>query len=92
MTRAELTAAVAEQSGLTRPQAKAAVDAMLQVMCDALKAGDEVRIVGFGAFTPVKRPAGVARNPRTGETVKRAAAVTCKFRPGDALKALLNGQ
>jgi DNA-binding protein HU-beta len=63
---------------------------MLDSMCATLKAGREVRLVGFGAFTPVKKPAGVARNPRTGETVQRAAAVTCKFRPGDALKALLN--
>ncbi len=92
MTRAELTAAVADQAGLTRVQAKAAVDAMLQSMCEALKTGDEVRLVGFGSFSPVKRPAGVARNPRTGETVKRAATVTCKFKSGDALKALLNGQ
>ena len=91
MTRAELVAAVADRSGLNRAQAKAAVDAMIQSMCAALKAGDEVRLVGFGSFTPVKKPAGLARNPRTGETVQRAAAVTCKFRPGDALKALLNG-
>jgi DNA-binding protein HU-beta len=39
---------------------------------------------------PIKRPAGTARNPRTGETVKRKASQTCRFRVGDALKSALN--
>jgi DNA-binding protein HU-beta len=49
-----------------------------------------VRLVGFGSFVPVKRAAGVARNPRTGEQVKRPATQTCRFRVGDALKSTLN--
>jgi DNA-binding protein HU-beta len=40
---------------------------------------------------PVKRAAGTARNPRTGETVKRAASHTCRFRVGESLKSVLNG-
>jgi len=50
-----------------------------------------VRLVGFGSFVPVSRPAGQARNPRTGELVHRAAATSCRFRAGDSLKASLNG-
>jgi DNA-binding protein HU-beta len=46
--------------------------------------------VGFGSFVPVKRAAGVARNPRTGEKVKRPASQTCRFRVGDSLKSTLN--
>ena len=56
----------------------------------SLKAGNEVRLVGFGSFVPVKRAAGVARNPRTGEKVKRPASQTCRFRVGDSLKSTLN--
>ena len=56
----------------------------------SLRAGHEVRVVGFGSFVPIKRAAGTARNPRTGETVKRKASHTCRFRAGDALKSALN--
>ena len=56
----------------------------------SLKAGNEVRLVGFGSFVPVKRAAGTARNPRTGETVKRPASKTARFRVGEGLKSALN--
>jgi DNA-binding protein HU-beta len=48
-----------------------------------------VRLVGFGNFVPTDRPAGTARNPRTGETVERAASKTVKFRIGEGLKGAL---
>jgi DNA-binding protein HU-beta len=91
MTKAELVAAIAERAGLNKVQAKEAVDAFIHSVSASLKAGKEVRLVGFGSFVPVKRPAGIARNPRTGETVKRRASHTCRFRVGDALKCVLNG-
>jgi DNA-binding protein HU-beta len=47
-------------------------------------------MVGFGSFTPIARAAGMARNPRTGATVKRAASRTARFRIGEALKSALN--
>lgn len=90
MTKGELVEAVAARTGLNRTQAKDAVEAMIQSVSETLQAGNEVRLVGFGSFVPVKRPAGTARNPRTGEPVKRAASRTCKFRIGDALKSALN--
>jgi DNA-binding protein HU-beta len=90
MTKAELVAAMADKAGLNRAQAKVALDAFIASVSTSLKAGDEVRLVGFGSFVPVKRAAGTARNPRTGETVTRAASQTCRFRVGDALKSTLN--
>ena len=77
-------------AGLNRTDAARAVETMLEVITSTLKRGDEVRLVGFGSFVPVKRAAGVARNPRTGEKVKRPASQTCRFRVGDALKSTLN--
>jgi DNA-binding protein HU-beta len=91
MTKAELVAAMAEKTGLNKAQAKDALEAFIVSVSHSLKAGEEVRLVGFGSFVPVNRPAGVARNPRTGQTVPRAASQTCRFRVGDALKVLLNG-
>ena len=63
---------------------------MLGAITDAMKESTEVRIVGFGNFVPVNRPEGMARNPRTGEQVKRPASKTVKFRPGEGLKGALN--
>lgn len=92
MTKAELVAAIAERAGLKRSQARDALDAFVESVASSLKAGQEVRLVGFGSFVPVRRAAGVARNPRTGETVRRPASQSCRFRAGDALKSTLNGQ
>ena len=90
MTKAELVAAIAEKAGLSRMQAKGALDAFLDSVTDSLKSGTEVRIVGFGSFVRVDRPAGIARNPRTGAQVKRPASKTARFRVGEALKGALN--
>ncbi len=90
MTKTELVAAMADKSGLTRNQARDALDAFLVCVTDSTRAGREVRIVGFGAFVPVERPEGLARNPRTGAQVKRPASKTMRFRPGEALKGALN--
>ena len=90
MTKAELVAAMADKSGLSRSQAKDALEAFLDCVTETARAGREVRIVGFGAFVPVERPAGLARNPRTGAQVKRAATKTVRFRPGESLKSALN--
>lgn len=91
MTKADLIAAIADKSGLNKEQAKKALDAFTDSITAALKSGEDVRLVGFGTFLPVKREAGMARNPRTGETVPRAASTTAKFRVGEGLKTALNG-
>jgi DNA-binding protein HU-beta len=90
MTKAELIEDIVQRSGLDRGQAKAALDAFVGAVTASLKRGEEVRLLGFGSFVPVDRPAGLARNPRTGAPVKRAAQKTARFRIGDALKTALN--
>ena len=90
MTKAELVTAMADRTGLSKAQAKDALDAFVASVSMSLKAGKEVRVVGFGSFVPVKRPAGTARNPRTGETVNRPASKTARFRVGEGLKSSLN--
>jgi DNA-binding protein HU-beta len=90
MTKAELVTAIAEKAGLNKAQAKDALEAFIESVTASLKTGDEVRLVGFGSFVPVNRAAGTARNPRTGETVKRPASKTARFRVGEGLKGALN--
>ena len=92
MTKTELVAAIADKAGLNRMQAREALDAFTALVAHSLKSGKAVRLVGFGSFVPVERPAGAARNPRTGKVVHRAASRSCRFRAGDVLKSTLNGQ
>ena len=89
-TKAELVTAISEKTGLSKVQAKDALEAFVDAVTESLKGGSEVRLVGFGSFVPVSRKAGLARNPRTGETVKRAASKTARFRVGEGLKSALN--
>ncbi|HEY9218124.1 MAG TPA: HU family DNA-binding protein [Phenylobacterium sp.] len=91
MTKAELVSAMAEKAGISKGDAKQALEAFIAAVTVALRRGDEVRLVGFGSFVPVHRPAGAARNPKTGEAVKRPASSTARFRAGDGLKHALNG-
>jgi DNA-binding protein HU-beta len=90
MTKAELVSEIADKAGLNRAQAKEALEAFIASVSTSLKQGEEVRLVGFGSFVPVKRAAGTARNPRTGEKVHTAASRTCRFRAADSLKNVLN--
>jgi DNA-binding protein HU-beta len=86
----DLVAKVSETSGLSRTDATKAVDAVLDTITNALKDGDEVRIVGFGTFLVTKRKEGTGRNPRTGEPITIAASKQPKFKAGAQLKAAVN--
>ena len=90
MTKTELVAAVAEQAGLSRKDAEAAVKAFTDVVADALKNGDKIQLVGFGTFEVSERAAREGRNPKTGESMKIEACKTPKFKAGKALKDLVN--
>jgi DNA-binding protein HU-beta len=90
MTKAELIDEIARRSGLDRAQAKAGLDAFMASVTASLKRGEEVRLMGFGSFTPVDRAPGLARNPRTGAPVKRPASKSARFRVGEGLRHALN--
>ena len=90
MTKAELVIAIAEKAGLNKVQARDAVAAFVSSVTESLKAGQQVRLVGFGSFVPIRRAAGISRNPKTGAKVKRAASTTARFRIGESLKNALN--
>lgn len=66
MNKNELIASMASEAGLTKADAGKALDAFISSITQALKAGDEVRLVGFGTFAVSKRAATTGRNPRTG--------------------------
>ena len=90
MNKNDLIAKVADMTGLSKTDATGAVDAILDAVTAALKADDEVRLVGFGTFLVTKRKAGMGRNPRTGEAIKIPASKQPKFKAGAQLKAAVN--
>jgi len=87
MRKADLTAEVAGRTSLTKTQARSAVNAVFEVIGDALTNGDTVSVIGFGTFATRSRAARTGRNPRTGESVAIAASKTPSFKAGQALRA-----
>ncbi len=90
MNRNELVDAVASKSELRKADASKAVDAVFDSISEALKGGDEVRLVGFGTFSVASRAASEGRNPRTGEKIQIAASKQPKFKAGKGLRDSLN--
>jgi DNA-binding protein HU-beta len=90
MNKNDLIATVAERTGLSKTGAGEAVEATFDAITKALKAGDEVKIIGFGNFTVSTRAASTGRNPRTGETIQIAASKSPKFKAGKGLKDAVN--
>lgn len=85
MNKQELIAAIAEESGLTKVDAKKALDGFIEATTKSLKKGDRVALVGFGSFSVSKRAARKGRNPQTGKEIKIAAKKVVKFKPGAEL-------
>lgn len=90
MNKTELISAVAAATELSRKDADKAVNAAVEAIVAALKAGEKVQIVGLGGFEVKERAARAARNPRTGEEIQIAASKSVSFKPGKALKDEIN--
>ena len=90
MNKSELVAAVQEATQLKKKDAEAAVVAFVDTIKEALKKGEKVQLIGFGTFESKKRPARLARNPRTGEEIKVEASKAPVFKASKALKDEMN--
>jgi len=91
VNKSELIDALAGQLDVGKREAAEAVEAILETITRAIVAGEKVAITGFGIFEKVERGARVARNPRTGATVRVKKTNVPKFRPGAELKAFVSG-
>ena len=85
MNKAELISLISGKTGLTKADAKKGLDATVEAVSEALKAGDRVSLVGFGSFSVAERGSRSGRNPRTGADIKIPAKKIVKFRPGAEL-------
>lgn len=86
MSKSEFVDKVAEEANLSKKDAAAAVDAVLNTIEGELKGGGEVSFTGFGKFHVAERGAREGRNPRTGESMKIAATKVPRFTAGSGLK------
>ena len=90
MNKAELIDAIAAESGLSKVDAKKALDGFVSATANAKKAGDKISLVGFGSFSVSNRAARTGRNPQTGKEIKIAAKNVVRFKAGAELSAKVN--
>lgn len=90
MNKTELIDKIAEGAGLTKADAKKALEATTAAIKDALVAGDKVALIGFGTFSVNERPAREGINPATKEKIQIAAKKVAKFKAGAEFADALN--
>ena len=91
MNKTDFVNAVAEKAGISKKDAEKALNAVTDVVKDALVAGDKVQLVGFGSFEVKARAARTGHNPRTKEVISIPASRLPVFKPGKALKSAVEG-
>ena len=90
MNKTELVEKIAAGAGLSKVDAKKALDATVAAIKDALIAGDKIALVGFGTFAVSERPAREGINPATKEKIQIAAKKVAKFKAGAELAEAVN--
>ena len=90
MNKNDLIGEVAGKAGLSKVDTAKAVEATFGAISKALSKKDDVRIIGFGTFSAVKRAAKEGRNPQTGKKMTIPAATVPKFKAGKGLKQAVN--
>ncbi|HCQ00689.1 MAG TPA: DNA-binding protein [Candidatus Latescibacteria bacterium] len=89
MTKADIVARIAQNTGMTKADTAEVLDALLETISTALGRGEKIEMRGFGNFKVEKRKARVARNPKTGTEIRIPPRVVPVFKPSDRLKALV---
>ena len=92
MNKADLINNLSKINNVTKTQAALLLESVLVSVSSAIAKGEDVRLLGFGTFTTLKRPARTGRDPRTGNKIKIPAKNVVKFRPGTLLSDLANGK
>jgi integration host factor subunit alpha len=87
LTKAEMAEMLFNELGLNKREAKELVELFFNEVSEALAAGEDVKLSGFGNFTLRKKNQRPGRNPKTGEEIPISARRVVTFRPGQKLKA-----
>lgn len=90
MNKNDLIQQLSDRVGLAKHDSARAVDGVFDLITEALKGGDEVRLTGFGVFVVATRAGGKGRNPQTGEEITIKPSKQPRFRAGKQLKDAVN--
>lgn len=90
MNKVEIEATLAQECGLSHAEAKRVLACVLGTIEKSLKEGAQVKLVGFGSFTPVETKERKVKSPQDGRELVVPASTRVKFKPGKGLKDLLN--
>ena len=90
MNKNDFVSSVAEKTGLSKADAKKAIDAFCETVSEVLKAGDKLSLVGFGTFSVAERGERQGINPLTKQPITIAAKKSAKFKGGKELTDALN--
>ncbi len=90
MNKADLIERIADDAGITKIQANAALDSFTEAIVKTLKGGGKVTLVGFGTFSVTKRAARSGRNPQTGAVIKIKAKKVAKFKAGSIISLVVS--
>ena len=88
MNKSELINAMAEKAGLTKVQAKNALEAFVSATEDALKKNDKLSLIGFGTFSVAERKARVGHNPEKKKKINIPAKKVVKFKAGSSFSKM----
>ena len=90
MNKTELVSSIAAKAGLSKADSKKALDATIEAIAEALKAGDKIALIGFGTFSVAERPERQGINPATKAPITIAAKKVAKFKAGADLDNALH--
>ena len=86
-----MTEQLYEELGFNKREAKELVEMFFEEVRAALEAGENVKLSGFGNFELRDKSERPGRNPKTGEEIPITARRVVTFRPGQKLKARVDG-
>ena len=89
MNKTEFINAVAEKSGLSKVDAKKAVEAFVETVSSELKEGGKVALLGFGSFSVAEKAARKGVNPKTKQPIEIPARKSVKFKAGGELTEII---
>jgi DNA-binding protein HU-beta len=85
MNKTELVNAIADKAGLSKADAKKALDATIEAISGALSNNDKIALIGFGTFAVVEKSARQGINPATKQKIEIPARKVVKFKAGAEL-------
>jgi integration host factor subunit alpha len=91
LTRADLTEVLHRDVGLSRTESADMVNSVLDLISDAVVAGQTVKLSSFGTFMVRSKRERMGRNPKTGEEVPITPRRVLVFRPSQVMKNIVNG-